>query len=161
MGSRRKAREHALKLLYQFDIAPAEADRALELYWSGERVRPEVRDFADRIVRGVLENLGQIDGLISGHTHHWKIRRIAAVDRNLLRLAIWEFLHEPETPRAVIINEALEIAKRYSTEDSSQFINGILDGIRKLLEGEDSHRAEGDSHATCPGDDPAPGDEPG
>jgi len=136
MGRRRRAREQALKLLYQMDVAPArDLDAALELFWKerGEKDSEEVRSYADTIVRGVLEATGRIDDLITSHTHNWRLERIAAVDRNILRMAIFEFLYQPEVPRAVVINEAIEVAKRYSTEESSQFINGVLDGIRRIL----------------------------
>ena len=138
MGTRRKGREHALRLLYQRDQAAVDLDECLATYWAGENQKEPIREFTERIVRGVEETRDEIDELISRQTHHWKIDRIAAVDRNIFRLAVFEFLHEGDTPRAVVINEALEIAKRYSTEASSQFLNGVLDGIRKMLDGEDA-----------------------
>lgn len=136
MGRRRRSREEALKLLYQLDLVPPrDLDDALDLYWEerGDAESGEVRPYADAIVRGVLDHTTEIDDLISSHTHNWRLERIAAVDRNILRMAIYEFLHQTDVPRAVVINEAIEIAKRYSTEESSQFINGVLDGIRRML----------------------------
>jgi N utilization substance protein B len=136
VGRRRRSREEALKLLYQLDVVPPhDLEEALHLYWKEREITEpeEVRPYADAIVRGVLENTADIDDLISSHTHNWRLERIAAVDRNLLRMAIYEFLHQADVPRAVVINEAIEIAKRYSTEESSQFINGVLDGIRRML----------------------------
>ena len=137
MGRRRRSREEALKLLYQMDIVPpSDLDASIDLYWEErEATGPdEVRSYADAIVRGVVEHTGDIDDLITSHTHNWRLERIAAVDRNILRMAICEFLYQTDVPRAVVINEAIEIAKRYSTEESSQFINGVLDGIRRVLE---------------------------
>jgi len=143
MGRRRRAREQALKLLYQMDVSPSlDLDADLDLFWKerGEKDPEEVRSYADAIVRGVLDNTGRINDLIISHTHNWRLERIAAVDRNILRMAIYEFLYQPEVPQAVVINEAIEVAKRYSTEESSQFINGVLDGIRRILK-EDGEEA--------------------
>jgi N utilization substance protein B len=156
MGSRRKAREHALKLLYQLDVAPTGVDEALRLYWGSESPEPASAEFAERLVRGVHEHREEIDGLIESHTFHWRLPRIAAVDRNILRMALYEFLYLPETPRAVVINEALEIAKRYSTEESSPFINGVLDGIRRVLE-----EGDGEGPAPGPAGEPESGEPPG
>src|SRR5438270_6761122 len=94
----------------------------------------DVNDFAIKLVKGAIENLDEIDERIRKRTEHWRISRMAVVDRNLLRLAVYEFLHEPETPKTVVINEALEIARRFSTYEATQFINGILDGIKRDLE---------------------------
>ena len=137
MGRRRKAREDALKMLYQTDMVPAkDLEAAFEVYWRerGESVPQESRAFAEEIVRNVLENTEKIDALIQGSAHNWRLERIAAVDRSVLRLATCELLFRSDVPPAVVINEAIEVARRYSTEESSQFINGVLDGIRRSLE---------------------------
>lgn len=145
MGRRRRAREDALKVLYQIDVtAPADSsesdadiEQVLADYWEsqgGEDLDPERREFAEQISRGVLDDLGEIDGLIRTHAHNWRIERLAAVDRNILRVGIYELLHERDVPWAVVINEAIEIARRYSTDESSQFINGILDAVHRALE---------------------------
>ena len=140
MGQRRKAREDALKVLFQMDVAPRQGDplEHLDLYWESqdEEVEADRRAYAERIVCGVRRGADEIDDLISSHALNWRLERLAAVDRNLLRLGIYELLHEPEVPRAVVINEALEMAKRYSTDESSQFINGVLDAVRRSLEPE-------------------------
>ena len=90
----------------------------------------------DRLVNGVVENIAEIDRRLSQHAEHWRIERMAVIDRLILRLAVYEFLHEKETPAKVIINEALELARTFSTDDAVKFINGILDAIRRTLERE-------------------------
>lgn len=132
MGTRRKSRECALQLLYQADFSPLEFEAANALYWEIHGAKDEqIRPYAEFLVRGTLEHKQDIDLLIQKFSEHWRLERMAAVDRNILRLAVFEFLHEQETPTTVVINEALEIARKYSTEESTQFINGILDAINK------------------------------
>ena len=136
MGSRRKARECALQMLFAADVSEANADDVVRSYWA-ELGEPELddtaRDFATRLASGTLANLELLDERIRSRAEHWRISRMALVDRNLLRLAVYEFLHEP-TPRTVTINEALEIARRFSTYEATQFINGILDAIKRDLD---------------------------
>ena len=140
MGARRKARECALQMLFQYDIARPELDELIRTYWEemNEAPRSDVTDFAVQLVKGAIEHLEDIDERIRKRTEHWRISRMAVVDRNLLRLAVYEFLYEQETPKTVVINEALEIARRFSTYEATQFINGILDGIKRDLESEDN-----------------------
>jgi N utilization substance protein B len=131
MGARRKARELALQMLYENDVA---GTAPAEMFGRSEELRkapPGLRDFTERLVAGTLENREKLDEIISRQADHWRLVRMPVVDRNILRLALFELLHEPTTPRPVIIDEALEIAKRFSTPRSSQFINGILDGVLK------------------------------
>jgi transcription antitermination protein NusB len=136
MGARRKARECALQMLFQFDIAHTPLEELITTYWQEICPEPpsETTEFAEDLVRGTLDNLAQVDAMISKRTENWRISRMAVVDRNLLRIAVYEFLHQPQTPRTVIINEALEIARRFSTYQATQFINGILDGIKRDME---------------------------
>lgn len=139
MGSRRRARECALQMLFQYDLSQPSLEDLFESYWNEltelkAEDREKVPAFANRIVTGVITHLAQIDFIISRHAEHWRISRMATVDRNILRLAVYEFLYEPDTPRAVVINEALEIARRFSTPEATQFINGILDAIRRELD---------------------------
>ncbi|MEW6733742.1 MAG: transcription antitermination factor NusB [Acidobacteriota bacterium] len=137
MGARRKARECALQMLFQYDIARPDMDELVKTYWeemNEAASRPDVSDFAIKLVKGTIEHLDEIDERIRRRTEHWRISRMAVVDRNLLRLAVYEFLYESETPKTVVINEALEIARRFSTYEATQFINGILDGIKRDLE---------------------------
>jgi N utilization substance protein B len=136
MGSRRKARECALQMLFAADIAGAVPDEVLRTYWAelGDSDTEEVaRKFATRLAAGTLANLDALDERIRSRAEHWRIQRMAIVDRNILRLAVYEFLYEP-TPRTVAINEALEIARRFSTYEATQFINGILDAIKRDLD---------------------------
>lgn len=130
-GRRRKARELALQLLYQNDLAatpPDEMFRRTEEYLIA---RPDVQAYAARLVLGALERREELDEKLSERSEHWRLGRMPAVDRNLLRLALYELLFEPETPAAVVINEAVEIAKKFSTPSSGAFVNGVLDGIRR------------------------------
>ncbi len=136
MGSRRKARECALQMLFAADIAGAVPEEVLRTYWAelGDTATEEVaRDFATRLAAGTLANMEALDERIRSRAEHWRIPRMAIVDRNILRLAVYEFLYEP-TPRTVAINEALEIARRFSTYEATQFINGILDAIKRDLD---------------------------
>ena len=136
MGSRRKARECALQMLFAADVAEMPADDVVRSYWAelGESDLDETaREFATRLAANTLANLELLDERIRSRAEHWRISRMAVVDRNILRLAVYEFLYEP-TPRTVAINEALEIARRFSTYEATQFINGILDAIKRDLD---------------------------
>ena len=136
MGSRRKARECALQMLFAADVAEMPADEVVRSYWAelGESDLDETaREFATRLAARTLSNLELLDERIRSRAEHWRISRMAVVDRNILRLAVYEFLYEP-TPRTVAINEALEIARRFSTYEATQFINGILDAIKRDLD---------------------------
>jgi N utilization substance protein B len=137
MGSRRRAREIALQILYQLD-AQAELDErlAIALFWksfsleeeSPHPVDDETREFAERLVQGVWEERAELDELIGKASKNWRVERMARVDRNLLRLALYEMRHGGDAvPAKVAINEAIEIAKRYGTSESPAFINGVLD----------------------------------
>jgi N utilization substance protein B len=134
MGTRRKSRELVLQMLFQADMGKQEPEAVRKSFW-GERtnVDEDVRGFAEDLFRVASDRARQIDGLIEKHTQHWRMDRMAAVDRNILREAVAEFLGYPTTPRAVIINEALEIARKFSTLESVQFINGVLDSVGKEL----------------------------
>ncbi|HKU74360.1 MAG TPA: transcription antitermination factor NusB [Pyrinomonadaceae bacterium] len=136
MGSRRKARECALQMLFAADVAEMPAGDVVRSYWAelGESdLDVTARDFATRLALQTLSNLELLDERIRSRAEHWRISRMAVVDRNILRLAVYEFLYEP-TPRTVAINEALEIARRFSTYEATQFINGILDAIKRDLD---------------------------
>src|SRR6266498_5720147 len=136
MGSRRKARECALQVLFAADVAETSSDEVVRTYWSelGDTdIEQAARDFATRLASGTLAHVESLDERIRSRAEHWRISRMAIVDRNILRLAVYEFLYEP-TPRTVAINEALEIARRFSTYEATQFINGILDAIKRDLD---------------------------
>jgi len=135
LGTRRKSRELALQMLFQSDMGKQDADHVRRTFWAEHgTASAEVRGFADDLFRVATDRGAEIDKLIEGHAEHWRMDRMAAVDRNLLRTAIAELLAYPETPRAVVINEALEIARKFSSPESVQFVNGVLDSVRKDLE---------------------------
>ncbi len=135
-STRRKARESALQMLFAEDLSKSGSDSLTDDFWNelgGEGLDDKTREFADDIVTGTLKNLQTIDDRIRTRAEHWHIERMAIVDRNVLRLAVYEFLYK-DTPHTVVINEALEIARRFSTYEATQFINGILDAIKLDLE---------------------------
>jgi len=139
MGTRRKSRELALQMLFQADLGQQPADEVRKTFWKGQaEVSPEVKGFAEDIFRVARDRASEIDKLIEDHADNWRIDRMAAVDRNLLRAAIAELLGFPQTPRAVVINEAIEIAKKFSSPESTNFINGVLDKIGKEIESQAS-----------------------
>ncbi len=133
-GRRTKARERAVQALYQIDVAATDLDEALSRFWrSFEPVEREVREVAEALVRGVAEHRRDIDGAIETISTHWRLDRMARVDRNILRLAVHELLHRPDVPVKVVINEAIELGKKYGSESSGAFINGVLDRIAASL----------------------------
>ena len=158
MGKRREARERAVQFLFQHDLnPPADLPTALNQFWESQRAaaiaeeksvatwgqpvelppptadEAAVRLFADPLIQGALEHREEADGLIKKHAKNWELHRIAAVDRNILRLAIFEMLHRDDIPPVVSINEAVDIAKKFSTQDSGKFVNGILDKVKGEL----------------------------
>ena len=135
MGTRRKSRELVLQMLFQADMGKQPPEEVRRTFWK-ERgaVTGEERGFAEDLFRVATDRGAEIDGLIEGHAEHWRMDRMAAVDRNLLRAAVAELLGFPTTPRAVVINESLEIARKFSTPESVQFINGVLDSVGRELD---------------------------
>ncbi len=134
MGTRRKSRELALQMLFQSDMARQDQEQVEKTFWEErEDLDESVKGFAQDLFRIAVEKHEEIDKLIEKHTQHWRMDRMAAVDRNILRAGVAEFLGFPNTPRPVVINEALEIARRFSTPESVQFINGVLDSVAKDL----------------------------
>jgi N utilization substance protein B len=158
MGKRREARERAVQFLFQHDLNPPEdLEGALREFWETQRTaaiaedkapatwgQPSelppptledaaVRLFAEPLIRGALECRDEADALITKHARNWELHRMAAVDRNILRLAIYEMLHRDDIPPVVSINEAVDVAKKFSTQDSGKFVNGILDKIKSEL----------------------------
>ncbi|HWF19503.1 MAG TPA: transcription antitermination factor NusB [Verrucomicrobiae bacterium] len=155
MGKRREARERAIQFLFQHDLNPPEKlDEALNHFWESQRVAAiaqekgrakwgqkvelpaqtaeegEIRLFAEPLIRGTLDHRAEADDVIKKYVQNWELHRIAAVDRNILRLAIYEMLHREDIPPVVSINEAVDIAKKFSTHDSGKFVNGILDKVK-------------------------------
>jgi N utilization substance protein B len=158
MGKRREARERAVQFLFQYELNPPEnLPAALDQFWETQRAaaiaeekgvatwgqptelpppsadEAAVRLFAEPLIRGALEHRDESDQLITRHAKNWELHRIAAVDRNILRLAIYEMLHREDIPPVVSINEAVDIAKKFSTQDSGKFVNGILDKVKGEL----------------------------
>lgn len=133
MGLRRVARECALQMLYEMDVGKHSKEDILRTFWQMNEHPEKVREFADQLFEGTIRLLKEIDRVIQQHTKHWRLNRMAAVDRNVLRLAVYEFLSGGKTPETVVINEALDIARKFSTQESAQFVNGILDSIKNDL----------------------------
>ena len=158
MGKRREARERAVQFLFQYDLNPPEdLEHALSQFWDSQRAvaiaeekgvatwgekaelpppspdETATREFADPLIRGTLEFRAEADDIIQRHAKNWDLHRMAAVDRNILRLAIYEMLHRDDIPPIVSINEAVDIAKKFSTQDSGKFVNGILDKVKSEL----------------------------
>jgi len=136
MGTRRKSRELAMQMLFQGDLGKQKPEEVEHLFWgSREDVDDETKGFADDIHRVATQREDEVDALIQRHAQNWRLERMPVVDRNLLRAAIAEMLGYPKTPAAVIINETLEIARRYAAPESIHFLNGVLDAVgRELLE---------------------------
>jgi N utilization substance protein B len=134
VGRRRKAREVALQFLYQLDVSgDVEPAAPAAEFWSRHPVDAQTRAFAEELVFGAKQNQGKIDALLAQSAEHWDLERMAAVDRNILRAAVYELLWHAEVPPKVAINEAIEIAKKFGTQESSRFINGVLDRIAREL----------------------------
>jgi N utilization substance protein B len=134
-GRRRKSRELALQLLYQNDLAGTPADEMFVRTDEYVNAKPEVQEYASRLVLGTLSRRDELDTKLAERSEHWRLGRMPAVDRNLLRLALFELLYEEDTPDAVVIDEAVEIAKKFSTPSSGPFVNGVLDAIRRATFG--------------------------
>ena len=131
MGKRREGRETALQFLFSHDIHHLLGDAEVEAFWNLRRASPAVRAFAEELITGVRHHLAEIDRAITGCLEHFSFERLSTVDRNILRVAVFELFHVREIPPAIIINEAIEIAKRFGETDSARFVNGILDRIRR------------------------------
>jgi N utilization substance protein B len=135
--TRHRAREAAVQMLYQWEVGQTEIEEVVRAFWTADLPGAEgaseaVRTFAEQMVRYTVSNVAKIDALITETAEHWRLSRMAALDRLILRLAIGEFL-EAQTPRNVVINEALELAKTFSGDESAKFVNGILDAVKKKL----------------------------
>ena len=131
MGLRRLSREYALQILYSVDVCKLESEDAQKSFWKDRKSGKKVLEFATTLVEGTLKNLPQIDSLIVKYARNWDLHRMASIDRNILRQATFEILYLLDIPINVIINEAVELAKKYSTEESGKFVNGILDKIKE------------------------------
>lgn len=130
MSLRRKAREHALQMLFEWEIGRQSCSRVEKGFWRNARSEKATRAFANRLFEGAVGEAAALDELIGRHAQNWRLERMAAIDRAILRLAVYE-LRAAETPPRVVINEAVELAKKFSSEEAGAFINGILDAIHK------------------------------
>ncbi len=133
MGARRSGREAALQMLFQLEASGASTAQTIELFWRLFEADPEGRPYADEIVSGIGDKLAAVDKAIAAASQNWRLERMSRVDRNLLRMSTWELMQRKDIPRAVVIDEAVELAKEYGTEDSSGFVNGVLDRIANDL----------------------------
>ena len=134
IGTRRKSRELALQMLFQWDMGQQDREHVRETFWAERKdLEEKIRGFADDLFRVACDRRDDIDQIIERNAEHWRMDRMAAVDRNLLRAGVAEFIGFPKTPKAVVINEALEIARRYSSPESVNFINGVLDSVAREL----------------------------
>lgn len=138
MGRRRRAREYALQVLFQMEFESGGADEVLRMFWERDDPPPSaIREYAEWLVRRVLENRPEVDGFLQEASDNWRMSRMAVVDRNILRIAACELLNMPDLVPAIVINEAIEIARKYSGEQAAVFVNGVLDAVRKKLEASD------------------------
>ena len=158
MGARRRGRERAVQILYEWAITGRDLDRLLDLFWRARDDRDDVRSFAELLVSGVAQGPDHLDSLINHQAENWRPERISTVDRSILRVGVYELLNQPDTPPAVVLDEAVELAKRFSAPEAGPFVNGVLDGIRRRLEqGKEAGSAgaaQGGESATEP-DEPA------
>ncbi len=134
MGKRRRARELALQYLYQWDFHGEKGKEVADLFWESRNDGPQIKSFAESLLKGIDGNREEIDRKIEAQSSHWKLYRMSRVDRSILRLATYEILFCPDIPPKVSIDEAIEIAKKFGTSESSSFINGILDQVNKSLQ---------------------------
>ena len=133
MGSRRKSRELALQILFELDTNQSDVQKAIDQFWKNFDYPEDLRDFSERIVEGVSQHREELDRLIGKHAKNWSLGRIDRVDRNIMRAAIFELAHCPDIPPKVAINEAIELSKKFGSEKSPSFINGILDKIAQEI----------------------------
>jgi len=137
MGKRRKARESTLQILFQLEFDNSEPEKTIEQYWQQREATEEIKEYSRWLVKGIISHQRDIDRIIQSVSEHWRLSRMALVDRNILRMAVFELLFEKNIAPAIVINEAIEIAKKYSNEEAAMFVNGVLDAVRKKLESEE------------------------
>ena len=144
MGRRRRGREYALQMLFQMDLSGDAPEGVFVEFWAGQPdAAVEVRTFAEDLARGAWAFREELDLAITACADNWRLERMAAVDRNVLRLAAFELLHRPDTPAAVVIDEAIEVVRKYGSEQSARFVNGILDGLKRRVECGDLRAGDG------------------
>jgi N utilization substance protein B len=133
MGKRRKARESTLQILFQLEFNDSDAEQAFRLYWKDKKTAKDVKDYCHWLLKGITVHRESIDEKIQSVSKHWRLSRMPVVDRNILRMAAFELLYEEDIEPAIVINEAIEIAKKYSGEQAATFINGVLDTLSKKI----------------------------
>ncbi|SRR5690606_8559959 len=158
MGARTTAREAALQMLFALEVSGAPVEQVIREFWRELPGDAEGRPYADELVRGVAERLADVDARISSASEHWRLERMARVDRNLLRLGSFELMERRDVPRAVILDEAVELAKRFGTEESGKFVNGVLDRVADDCGRFDEGTSEGDGDRGAPRDGGAAGE---
>ncbi len=131
MGKRRIARESTLQILFQLEFNDSQLDKTISQFLENKKADKEEKELCTRLICGIVANQAEIDKIIQSASQHWRISRMAIVDKNILRMAAYEMLYDKDLAPAIIINEAIEIAKKYSSEKSATFINGILDALNK------------------------------
>ncbi len=140
MGHRRKAREVALQVLYQIDVSKIDVKEAIELFWDNFEVPGNVKDFAVHLIEGTWDNIGEIDDVIRSCSENWSLDRMAKVDKNVLRMSVFELLYCDDIPPKVTLNEAIDVGKEYGSENSGAFINGILDALYAKIRNENGNQ---------------------
>lgn len=135
MRSRTMARKFVLQILYQLEITKESTDRVLRKFWDMTEFDPDTREFADKLVYGVVEHLQNLDQAIEKFSKNWELHRMQIIDLCIMRIGAYELLYQSDIPYAVSINEAIELAKEFSTEKSAKFINGVLDGLKEYTQG--------------------------
>jgi N utilization substance protein B len=138
VGRRTKARECAFQMLYQWDMTREPIDHVVSLFWKVRSGTPEMKKMAERLVRGASAHAERLDEAVTAALTNWRFDRVAGVDRNIMRLAAYELMHEKDTPPSVIIDEAVEMAKRFGEADSPPFVNGVLDAVKNAVRGGES-----------------------
>jgi N utilization substance protein B len=145
MSKQRNARELALKVLFQIEVGKLPVDEALATSFETVRPSPEDQAYTDELVRGVAAEEADLDRVIGAYAEGWRVDRLAKIDKNVLRMALYELTHRPEIPVSTVINDAVEVAKKYSTEDSGRFVNGILGSFLRNRSGENGAAGEGEA----------------
>ncbi len=143
MGKRRKARESTLQILFQLEFNDSQLDKTISQFLENKKADKEEKELCTRLICGIVANQAEIDKIIQSASQHWRISRMASVDKNILRMAAYEMLYDKDLAPAIIINEAIEIAKKYSSEQSATFVNGILDALNKKKVKDDKTLKEG------------------
>ena len=161
MGTRRKARECALQILFQLELNPSEPGDLIRTYWTYQKAGQDIREYGNWLVETTLARRAEIDQVIQAASRNWRLARMSVVDRNILRIAVGELIHAPTLTAAIVINEAIEIAKRYSGQESAVFVNGVLDAVRLRLEsGKAAPAAAEEGHHGQERKEPATGKKP-